>query len=265
MPSITRDGLNIYYEEQGSGPPLLLLMGLGLSARYWLDLPAKLAAHFRVLTLDNRGVGRSSLPARPFSIADLADDAAAVLDAAGVSKAHVFGVSMGGMIAQELALRHAGRVHALALAATTPGGALAYLDMLTVGFALARSMFLPRAEAGRQLLPYLTPSQDISFLAPWAEIGRQEGKRDPRGPLLQLAACSFFSTKSRLPGLQTPALVMAGDYDRIIPCDHSRRLARLLPRAEFHLFPDTGHIFVLERQAEVQQRLQRFFARHPLS
>lgn len=118
-----RGSHKLYFETLGrdDAPPVLLVMGLGLSSRGWGTLPERLATHFRVVTFDNRGTGRSTRTAAMFRVVDLADDAAAVLDAAGLERAAVFGISMGGMIAIELALRHAARVHALALGCTYGG------------------------------------------------------------------------------------------------------------------------------------------------
>lgn len=264
MPTVRRAGHTIHYDTRGEGPPLLLVMGLGLSGRYWSRWIDLLSPSFRVITLDNRGTGRSSAPRAPFRVADMADDAAAVLADAGAPRAQVFGVSMGGMIAQELALRHPARVGSLVLAATTPGGLRAYVDMLSVAQVLARSFFLSPAESGRLLVPYLTPSRDLSFFQEWVAIGRSEPRPPARGPLLQLLACGMFSSAARLRRVEAPALVLAGDQDKIIPCAHSERLAALLPRAEFHVLKDTGHVFLIEREGEVLAHLRRFFAAHPL-
>lgn len=114
--------VRIYWEEEGTGEPLLLIMGLSFSLAMWEGLRPFLAQHFRIILLDNRCVGKSDLPLRPFSIGDMAEDAIAVLDAAGVRSAHVFGISMGGMIAQELAVRRPERVNKLILGCTHCAG-----------------------------------------------------------------------------------------------------------------------------------------------
>ena len=107
MPYAESDGVKIYWEEHGSGPPLLLIMGLGYTLDMWNRALPALAERYRTIVFDNRGVGRSDVPPGPYSIQTMAADARAVMDAAGIDKAHVFGVSMGGMIAQEFALQYA--------------------------------------------------------------------------------------------------------------------------------------------------------------
>src|SRR4051795_13001529 len=145
----------LHYESTGSGPAVLLIMGLGLpGAAWWRTVPV-LARSARVITFDNRGSGRSDSPSGPYSIADMAADAVAVLDAAGVERAHVYGTSMGGMIAQELVLGHPDRVHALVLSATSPGGAAATPpDAETIAF-LRRRPTMPAEEARWASVPYL--------------------------------------------------------------------------------------------------------------
>jgi len=122
MSFIENQGTKLYWDEQGQGAPILLIMGLGYPSAAWHRTRPALAQHFRTIALDNRGVGLSDVPPGPYSIATMASDAAAVLDAAGVRSAHVFGISMGGMIAQEFALQHPARTRSLILGCTSAGG-----------------------------------------------------------------------------------------------------------------------------------------------
>src|ERR1700730_5118305 len=115
MPFINNQGARIYWDEQGEGEPVLLIMGLGYPSAMWYRTRPLLAARYRTIALDNRGVGRSDVPPGPYPISLMASDAAAVLDASGVESAHLFGVSMGGMIAQEFALQYPKRVLSLIL------------------------------------------------------------------------------------------------------------------------------------------------------
>ena len=121
MAFVENQGARIYWDGQGDGAPVLLIMGLGYASDMWYRIRPALAAHYRTIALDNRGVGRSDLPAGPYPIALMASDAAAVLDATGIESAHVFGLSMGGMIAQEFALQYPKRVRSLILGCTAAG------------------------------------------------------------------------------------------------------------------------------------------------
>src|SRR5271155_5414484 len=121
MPFAENEGVKIYWEELGEGAPLLLIMGLGWASYLWHRTRPVVAQRYRTITLDNRGVGRSDAPAGPYPIPVMASDAAAVLDAAGVDRAHVYGISMGGMIAQEFALQYPNRVRSLILGCTAAG------------------------------------------------------------------------------------------------------------------------------------------------
>src|SRR5271169_6868705 len=122
MPFADNQGTKIYWDERGTGAPILLIMGLGYPSAMWHRSRPALSASYRTIALDNRGSGQSDVPPGPYSIPLMASDAAAVLDAAGVTKAHVFGVSMGGMIAQEFALQYPERVRSLILGCTSAGG-----------------------------------------------------------------------------------------------------------------------------------------------
>src|SRR3954451_7644807 len=154
MPLAARDDTEIYWESTGAGAPVLLVMGLGMNATGWWRTVPVLAESFTVIAFDNRGVGRSARPPGPYTVAGMADDAVAVLDAAGAERAHVYGISLGGMIAQEIALRHPERVGCLVLGATTPGGSRAVAaDEDTLAFFNRRGE-MPAEEAVWASVPY---------------------------------------------------------------------------------------------------------------
>jgi pimeloyl-ACP methyl ester carboxylesterase len=261
MPFADRGTHRLSYETLGrdDAPPLLLVMGMGFSARAWGGLPARLAREFRVTLFDNRGAGESTAPVRPFGIGDLADDAAAVLEAAGSFPAAVFGVSMGGMVAIELALRHPGRVRSLVLGATFAGwrasrkAAPAVLGSLLAGGVLSR---LGRhALSARSLVSDETRRLHLDAFADWIE---NAGRVGPRVLSQQVAAVAAWDAWERLAEIRVPTLVLSGDADRLIPPANSRRLAEAIPGARLVLVPDAGHCFPLERPEETLREVAKF-------
>lgn len=239
----------IHYRLIGdAGPPVVLLMGIGVSSRFWLGLPERLALDRekprRVLTIDNRGTGESERPTKPFGMAGMADDVAAVLDHAEIAQADVVGMSLGGMIAQEVALRHPERVRHLSLLCTTPGLPLGKLPqpralaLLVQGFASGMNtrefelLMVPEARVDE--------ARRARRAEDWKSIMRNE-RFDARTLLLHLLAASAHSTGSKLGRIRAPTRVVSGADDLLIPADNSRRLARAIPGASLELLPDVGH------------------------
>jgi 3-oxoadipate enol-lactonase len=244
-------GYRLHYQSLGSpeAPPLLLIMGLGMASDAWDTLPSRLADRFHVVILDNRGMGWSTASPGGFRIRDLADDAARVLDAAGISQASVFGISMGGMIAQELALGHPERVRALVLGATfgsqrrshKPGLGVAR-DLLLVSLASRN----PRRMA-RLLVSDAFLARNPDRFQEWLDrLGRPQRSVARR----QILAIARHEAEDRLSRLRIPTLVLSGDRDRLVPVENSRRLARMIPRARLVEFPGVGHAFPFERPDE---------------
>ena len=240
------DGVDLYYERAGDGPPVLLVMGLGMNATGWWRTIPVLARGFTVLSFDNRGVGRSGRPPGPYSMAQMADDAVAVLDAAGVEAAHVYGVSLGGMIAQEIALRRPERVLGLVLAATTPGGEHAVApDAATLAFFHRRGQ-MPAEEAVWASVPY-------NYAVRTRRDGGQRIAEDIaqrlRFPIesepyvAQLAAALGHDAYERLGAMSHPTLVVHGAEDRMVHPDNARLLAERIPAAQLQLWEQTGHLF----------------------
>ncbi|MFO0727831.1 MAG: alpha/beta fold hydrolase [Myxococcota bacterium] len=267
---VRHDGARLYFEATGpeDGPLLLLIMGLGLSSRAWDELPGRLNHRFRVVVFDNRGVGRSVAPARLFHLPSLADDAAAVLEAVGASQArpaHVFGISLGGMIAQELVLRHPHLVARLALGATNMG----WLDsgLPRLGTVISFLLLITRGPGLRaRRLADLCVSAGFPdrFAEIWERWILRLDHARPTTTLRQLWAALRHSTRRRLAALKTPTLVITGDDDRIMPPRGSRRIAAVVPGARLVELEGAGHVFPLERPDETVQLLTEHFTSEPL-
>lgn len=243
------DGARIHYRLVGSPSArrtVVLVQGLGLSGRFWFDVPEKLAEATgeRVLVLDNRGTGGSDRPRRPWRMPTMAADVVAVMDDAGVDRAIVVGISMGGMIAQHVGLDHAARVEGLVLMATTPGmphGKLASARTLAL---LARTPLLrgaaARAASAELLLPEKERHRAAELLGRWAPAYAKDPIR-PRTFLYQLRAILGHSTGARLPSLRIPTIVVAAAEDKLVPPAASRVIADLVPGAHFELLPNVAH------------------------
>jgi 3-oxoadipate enol-lactonase len=237
--------LRVHYERHGyEGPNVMLLMGLGASSRLWGDLPLRLAeGGYRVLTLDNRGTGKSDAPRRPFRMEDMADDAVRVMEQAGMESAYVVGVSMGGMIAQHLAIRHPARVLGLGLLSTTPGllhGGPPHPRAL-------RSLFSygSRSMNGEQMVADLLLARSQRHLA--RDVLREikplvSGEiTHPVSFFAQLLACALHDTGRALSALRMPTVIVTGEEDIVLPPRGSRALAKRIPHAHFEVMPGTGH------------------------
>ncbi|HSM86080.1 MAG TPA: alpha/beta fold hydrolase [Candidatus Limnocylindrales bacterium] len=254
-------GARIYWDEQGRGEPLLLIMGLGYPSYLWHRTRPVLATRYRTIALDNRGSGQSEVPEGPYTIALMASDAAAVLDAAGVESAHVFGLSMGGMIAQEFSLQYPGRVRSLILGCTAAGGPNAVrAEAEVTKILMARGV--PPEEAARAMQPYIyaaeTPEERIEEdLA----IRRQWFPR-PQGFLAQLQAIIAWESYSRLPRITAPALVIHGTADKLVPPGNAELIAARIPGAKLVLLEGASHIFTTDKTEEAQRAVLDFLSQH---
>jgi len=262
MPIAERAGHTIHYEALGdpSAPPLLLIMGLSLSSRAWETLPRRLSERFRVLLFDNRGTGRSGRKRLVYRMRDLADDAAAVLDAANVTKADVFGISMGGMIAQELALRHPHRVRRLALGATFASWVRGRKPSLRTAIdLLAMNLGRRFATAGR--LARVLVSREFHAANPDATLAwiRRSEHASFRCSAAQFAAVLRHGTARRLAHIGAPTLVITGSADRLVPPRNSEVLAAAIPGAKLVILQGAGHVFPLEREDETVRALTQHF------
>ncbi len=260
MPFVENRGARIYWDEEGNGPPILLIMGLGYPSVMWHRTRPALAAHYRTIALDNRGAGRSDVPPGPYSIEVMAADAAAVLDAAGAESAHVFGVSMGGMIAQEFMLQYPQRVLSLILGCTSPGGPNAVGAEPEARDLLMARRNVPPEEAMQASVPFIydpaTPRQRIEEdLA----LRRQWFPR-PDAYMAQLQAILAWEAYSRLSQIHVPTLVIHGESDRLVPPRNAELIASRIRGAKLVLLPHAGHIFSTDQPEAAQQAVLDFLA-----
>jgi pimeloyl-ACP methyl ester carboxylesterase len=252
----------MYYEIRGDGEPLLLIRGVGSTCEGFKPQVEGLSPYFRVISFDNRCVGRTDQPQEPFTIADMADDTAALLDALEVHSAHVFGVSLGGMVAQELALRHPQKVRRLVLACTHAGPRTAVRapDWAIRIFDESRDM--PRREALRHSIPILFSRKTIEERSELVEetLAVMENNNQPKSSyMLQLGAVMKHDTIDRLSQIAHRTLVMTGSEDALVAPGNSRLIAERIPGARLIEFPETGHLFFTEKPDEVNRVLIDFF------
>lgn len=236
--------VELAYELLGDGPPLLLIQGLGYGGRGWGPVLEPLAEHFTVIVFDNRGFGASDAPAGPYSVRELAEDARAVLDAAGFegAPAHVVGASLGGMVAQELALAYPERVDRLVLACTTPGGDAAFpMPARTVSLMLEAPAMPPEVALRRFAVNAVGPGGSEELVERIVAY-RTSNPPDPAGWQSQAAAGAMHDALDRLEGIEAPTLVIHGTEDAVVDPRNADLLAERIPGARVERLPGCGHL-----------------------
>ncbi len=262
----TTDGLKIRYEVRGKGEPVAMIMGFSGSSRGWSEeFLRPLEARFKLVVIDNRGTGESDKPDRPWKLADMAADVASVLDHAKIDRTHVFGISMGGMIAQEFALANPGRTRGLVLGCTSCGA--------SHGIAAP-----PESVAALTPQPGLSPEEQIkrglgvacgqAFLA--SATGQQfiaraiaEFGSYPITPMhtyaRQMEAIMSFDSYDRLPQIKSPTLVIHGDDDNILPWRNAEIVHGRVAGSRMHILKGVGHMFFWEAPEEtLRHATERF-------
>jgi 3-oxoadipate enol-lactonase len=251
----------LHWDSTGTGDPVLMIMGLGLSGGAWWRTVPVLSRSLRVITFDNRGVGRSRARFHSYTTEAMADDAVSVLDAAGIERAHVYGFSLGGMVAQQLALRHPERVRSVVLGATHPGGPRAVRPDGDVIAFFRRRASMPPKEAARASVPFnYGPRCRREHKDRIAEdIRRRLAHPFPEQAYrAQICAASLHNCYRRLGRIDAPTLVVHGRNDRVVPVANAEILATRIPRAELRILEDSGHLYPTE-QPEVDEDIARFF------
>lgn len=257
MAFFENQGARIYWDEQGKGEPVLLIMGLGYPSCLWHRTRPALKERYRTIALDNRGSGQSDAPPGPYSIALMASDAAAALDAAGVESAHVFGLSMGGMIAQEFALQYPARVRSLILGCTAPGGPNSVrAEKQVTEILMARDM--SPEEAARAMRPYIydgaTPldriEEDLAIRRKWFPR--------PEAYMAQLQGIFAWEAYTRLERIAAPTLVVHGQSDQLVPAGNGELIAARIPGAKLVMLPRASHIFTTDQPEASQHAIMDF-------
>ena len=251
MPAIPVGEVELDYERSGEGPPLLMIMGMSGTALHWGEpFLQALRAHFEVIVYDHRGVGASSRLEGPLTITQLARDAAGLLDALAIEAAHVLGISMGGMVAQELALARAELVRTLTLGCTFCGGADSVATSPAVLGRLAAAM--QSGDRARAVRTAWEVNVSQAMLANGDACERFTGivaRRPVAAPVImaQLQACVAHDTCARLPTLTVPTLVIHGTEDEMLPAQNGQLIASLIPGSRLEIMEGVGHLFFWER------------------
>jgi pimeloyl-ACP methyl ester carboxylesterase len=264
---VTPDAPRIAWELHGrSGPPVVLLMGMGMRGRVWRPQVERLAGDHRLITFDNRGVGDSEDAPGAWSMKDMAGDVLRVMDAAGWERAHVAGVSMGGMVAQELALAAPERLRSLALIATHAGGPSAKLPPWRGLRGFLQVNLLPPEERLHALAYLLYPPEYLRQADREAMVERMREQLGARPPgavrLKQLLAVMRHDTRVRLGRLRVPTLVIRSGEDALVSPREQSRLAARIAHAEVVSFERAGHGLIFQCADSLAARLRAWFARH---
>lgn len=261
------DGTPIAYDDVGprDAPAILMIQGLGADRRGWVLQQAFFGRRFRVISFDNRGVGRSGKPAGPYDLEAMARDGVAVLDACGVERAHVMGASMGGVLAQIVGVRHADRVQSLVLACTACHHHTWRRELLEDWARTAREKGM-RALSGRALRWLVGPRNRRRLFLPAQLFGAALLNVPPHGFVAQVEAILAMSDEVRceLAGVRVPTLVVVGSQDILTPLGDSEEIAERIPGAQLHVIHGAAHAVMAEAPRAFNNAVLDFLERVPV-
>jgi 3-oxoadipate enol-lactonase len=253
----------LYWESMGEGDPVLLIMGLGLSGGAWWRTVPVLSRRLRVITFDNRGVGRSRAFSYAYTTEAMADDAVSVLDDLRLDRVHVYGISLGGMVAQQLALRHPERVRSLVLGATNAGGPRASRPDAEVVAFLRRRLRMRAEDAARESIPFNYGPRCRSEHFDRIEEDIAQRLAHPfseRAYRAQMFAAGLHNCYGRLPRIDVSTLVVHGRHDRMVPVANAHLIAERIPGARLRILDESGHLYPTEEPA-VEDAIGAFLER----
>jgi 3-oxoadipate enol-lactonase len=258
MAFVNRQDARIYWNSLGKGEPVVLLMGLGCSSAMWFRIAPHLARNHRVILLDNRGSGQTQTnPALVHRITAMAQDVAAVLDAAGEPSAHMVGFSMGGMIAQQFAVDYPNRLKSLALMGTQPGYPWATQAARPVMRLLFEKVKMSAEESLRQMRPHTYSRHTADTLFEEDALVRLANTPTTRDYQAQLYGLFYWSVYSQLPHFKVPTLVMHGQEDALIPIENGRLIASRIPGARLVELEKASHWLMTDTHADCIKTLQQ--------
>jgi len=263
MPTTECHDINLYYEIHGSGFPVVFISGLGAGTWAWEPQIPFFSRRYQMISFDNRGAGRSSTPPGPYSIEQMALDSIRLLHSLDIDKTFVVGLSMGGMIAQELALILPHRISGLVLAATHPGGMMRISGSPEVYERLINNNGLSQEEIVEKNIPALFSPKTVSHRPKIIQAYRERQKDIPEQPehafAAQQEAIQEFDCSKRLSKIKAPTLVLAGEDDQLIPAENARRMAEHIPDSQVSILPDAGHLIHMEQTQEFNKAIDTFF------
>jgi 3-oxoadipate enol-lactonase len=268
MPTTRSNGIEMYYEVHGAGAPLVLLAGLGYPAWQWHRMVPFLAQHCQVITPDNRGVGLSDKPAGPYTAALLAADTVGLLDALGIEQAVVMGHSMGGFVAQALALEYPGRVSKLILASTNFGGPR-HVPVTAAAMAVLTDVAGDPATRFKNGLAVSTAPGFVEQQPEVVEMWMAWRAANPINPAAYQAQIGIglalldegAAFEKQLPKITAPTLILSGAHDAVVPPANAELLAQQIPHSQIRILPAAGHFFPLEVPEEAAQLVVEFILR----
>jgi 3-oxoadipate enol-lactonase len=264
--------VNIYYEDQGKGEVVVLIPGIGCNSTYWFRQIPAFSKKYRVIAIDNRGAGRSDKPDIPYTMEMLAADIAGLLDVINVDTAHVFGHSLGGMIAQHFALGYPKRVRTLILGATSCGGPHLVIGTLFEAFQASMAPDHLRNLTPREIYQeFLSFEFTQEFIDNNPVLIERHLTERTRYPIPQYAlarqgqAAYGHNTYDRLPEIKVPTLVITGDADGLFSVENSRLLASRIPNAELVMLKNVAHSFQIEAAEKANKIVLSFLRKHSRS
>ena len=252
---------DIYYELIGRGAPLVMIRGLGSNADHWYEQIPALVENYQLLIFDNRGVARSTDPGGAFTIADMAADTVALMDAVGIQRAHIMGLSMGGMIAQEIALNAAEKVNSLILAATHCGGDNQVGPSAEVAKLLSDMVYVGTDEAKMAAAACLFAKQTLETSSDIIHRYVEVSLQFPASTQIvqkQWEAVMGHDAWSRLPNITAPTLALTGSEDVLIPPENTTILAERIPNARSVVIDGGGHQVFVEKPEHCNQAIMKF-------